>query len=151
MYKYSNLYCALKSDPCFSTLVSLIDLAELTDAVKARKCTTLFAPNNKAFAKLPADTLKFLTDPANKTSLQNVLLYHLTDKCIPSSKLSNGEVLKMLNKQNTEVVKNCCGLFIKDYAKNESKVYGKDWYVCKCNVIHKICEVLIPNPNPKLE
>ena len=142
--KPANMYDALKCNPCFSTLISLIDLADLTTAVKALKNSTLFAPNNDAFKALPAATLAFLTDPANKTSLQSVLLYHLTGKCYSSCKLYNGQVLTMLNTQTTTVIKNCCGLYIKDVEGNNSKVYGKDCYVCGCNVIHKICKVLIP-------
>ena len=144
MTKPQNIYEALKSDPCMTTLVSLIDLAGLTDAVKGLKKTTLFAPSNCAFNKLPKELVEFLTNPENKETLQLVLLYHLTEGCLSSSKLQNNQILTMLNGGATTVLKDCKNINIEDLTLSKSKVYGKQTFTCGCNVVHKVCSVLIP-------
>jgi uncharacterized surface protein with fasciclin (FAS1) repeats len=62
------------------------DLATLAAAMKATKLAdtlagigpyTLFAPRDKAFAALPADTVDNLIKPENKAVLTQILAYHV--------------------------------------------------------------------------
>lgn len=63
------------SNPDFSTLVSLVEAAGLTDVLKSEGPFTVFAPTNEAFAKLPQIALDYLA--ANPAELTKVLTYHV--------------------------------------------------------------------------
>lgn len=63
------------SNPEFSTLVTALQAAGLVDALKGPGPFTVFAPNNAAFAKLPAGTIEALLADTNR--LRHILLYHV--------------------------------------------------------------------------
>ena len=69
-----NIYELLSSDGQYSTLVTLIDQAQLK-ALLAPGPVTLFAPTNAAFDALGADQLAQLQ--ADPQKLNNVLSYHI--------------------------------------------------------------------------
>lgn len=75
MSSSKNIIENLSSSPEFTTLVKLIQAAELTDTLKSGNIT-LLAPTNKAFDKLPPGTLDTLLLPAHKTDLINLLNNH---------------------------------------------------------------------------
>lgn len=85
-------------DPNFSTLVSLVKAAGLTDALaKKSPHITVFAPDNAAFRRLEKATpgiTKALTDPKNKKLLATVLRYHVVGQ-----ELSSYLVLEMAKKK----------------------------------------------------
>ncbi|MFT6364054.1 MAG: putative surface protein with fasciclin (FAS1) repeats [Planctomycetota bacterium] len=60
-----------------TTLAAALDAADLTETLQAAGEFTLLAPSEAAFAALPAGTLDFLLDPANKQSLVDILTYHV--------------------------------------------------------------------------
>ena len=85
-----------KADPNFSELVALVAAADpsvataLTDA--SANGYTVFAPTNAAFTELYKDSTKtkaILLNPANKTLLTNVLLYHVVPNRVFSTDLPN--------------------------------------------------------------
>jgi len=59
----------------FSTLVTAVKAAELVDTLKSDGPFTVFAPNDAAFAKIPAADLNALI--ADKNALTKVLTYHV--------------------------------------------------------------------------
>ena len=63
--------------PNHKTLVKLIKMAGLVEALKEPGPYTVFAPTDAAFAKLPKATLEALTKPENKEQLKAILLYHV--------------------------------------------------------------------------
>lgn len=63
------------SNPEFSTLVTAIKAAGLVENLSAVGPFTVFAPTNKAFAKIPMSTLDSLL--ADKTKLTSILTYHV--------------------------------------------------------------------------
>jgi uncharacterized surface protein with fasciclin (FAS1) repeats len=65
-----------------TTLVRAVQAAGLVDTLKSAGPFTVFAPTNAAFAKLPPGTVDTLLQPANKSTLTNVLTYHV----VPGSK-----------------------------------------------------------------
>jgi uncharacterized surface protein with fasciclin (FAS1) repeats len=65
------------SNDDLSTLVSLVALAELVDDLQGAGPFTVFAPNNAAFAALPAAEVEDLQKTENKETLVDVLLYHV--------------------------------------------------------------------------
>lgn len=61
----------------FSTLVTAVTAAGLGETLSGAGPFTVFAPNNAAFAKLPAGTLDMLTKPESKDTLTGILTYHV--------------------------------------------------------------------------
>lgn len=59
----------------FTTLVTAVQAADLVDKLKEDGPFTVFAPNDAAFAKIPAATLNALV--ADKEALTNVLGLHV--------------------------------------------------------------------------
>ena len=67
--------------PELSTLVELVTSAGLVDVLSGDGPFTVFAPTNEAFAKLPAEVVKELMDPANVGQLTKILKFHGTFPC----------------------------------------------------------------------
>ena len=67
----------LRAQGQFTTLLSALDRAQLTETLATRPAITLFAPTDAAFAALPEDERARLLDPANAQELRNRLLYHV--------------------------------------------------------------------------
>lgn len=61
----------------FNTLVAAVKAAGLVDALQAEGPLTVFAPNDEAFAKLPAGTVESLLKPENREKLISILTYHV--------------------------------------------------------------------------
>jgi len=111
----------------------------------------VFAPTNRAFAKLPPSVLEYLTDDANVGDLQSVLKYHvLASKVLSSEIIDGAEVSTLLGDDATltfSFKKTWSwqkfwwdrGLFIND----DSQVIITDIEASN-GVIHVIDEVLIP-------
>ena len=68
----ASVYDALKADSEYSTLVSLIDEAGLTETLEGSGTFTIFAPTNDAFAALPANYQDNLS-----VDLPQLLSYHV--------------------------------------------------------------------------
>ena len=66
---------AASANPALSTLVTAVKAAGLVDTLNSASNITVFAPDNAAFAKIPAATLKKLL--ANKAELTKILTYHV--------------------------------------------------------------------------
>jgi uncharacterized surface protein with fasciclin (FAS1) repeats len=61
----------------FTTLVAAVQAAGLVDTLKSAGPFTVFAPNDEAFAKLPAGTIDTLLKPENRDQLAAILTYHV--------------------------------------------------------------------------
>ncbi len=61
----------------FKTLAAALKAAGLVETLKGEGPFTVFAPTDKAFAKLPAGTLESLLQPENKAKLTAILTYHV--------------------------------------------------------------------------
>jgi uncharacterized surface protein with fasciclin (FAS1) repeats len=66
---------AASANPVLSTLVVAVKQAGLVDTLNSADGITVFAPDNSAFAKIPASTLKSVL--ANKAELTKILSYHV--------------------------------------------------------------------------
>tara|TARA_B100001059_G_scaffold233022_1_gene272101 strand:- start:53095 stop:53658 length:564 start_codon:yes stop_codon:yes gene_type:complete len=72
----------------FTTLVSAVKAADLVETLKGEGPFTVFAPNDAAFAKIPAADLNALV--ADKAALTNVLTYHVV-----AGKVMAADVVKL--------------------------------------------------------
>ncbi|CAM2881186.1 fasciclin domain-containing protein [Flavobacterium frigoris] len=79
----------------FSTLVTAVKAAGLVETLSSDGPFTVFAPNNAAFAKLPAGTLDSLLKPESLDKLQAVLKYHVV-----AGKFDAATVIDAINKNN---------------------------------------------------
>ncbi len=75
--------------PDFSTLVTAVKAADLAATLSGPGPFTVFAPNNAAFAKLPAGTVSTLVRPANKAALGRILTYHVLAGRFMASDVAN--------------------------------------------------------------
>ena len=66
---------AASANPVLSTLVTAVKKAGLVDTLNSASGITVFAPDNAAFAKIPAATLSQVL--ANKAELTKILSYHV--------------------------------------------------------------------------
>jgi len=120
----------------FSTLVTAVKAAELVDTLKGPGPFTVFAPNDAAFAKVPAADLEALLQ--DKAALGKVLTYHVVPGKVMAAdvvKLSSattvqGQELKIEVKDGTVLV-------------DGAKVISTDIETSN-GVIHVIDSVVLP-------
>lgn len=94
----------------FNTLVTAVKAAELVDTLKGPGPFTVFAPNDAAFAKVPAADLNALLQ--DKAALIKVLTYHVVPGKVlaadvvklSSAKTVQGQELKITVKDGTVFV-----------------------------------------------
>lgn len=86
--------------PDHKTLVTAVTKAELVDALSNAGPFTVFAPTDAAFAKLPAGTVENLIKPEQKSTLQNILQYHVMTSALKSSFFKDGMQMGMVNGDN---------------------------------------------------
>ncbi len=79
----------------FSTLVTAVKAAGLVETLSSEGPFTVFAPNNAAFAKLPAGTVDGLLKPESLDKLKAVLTYHVV-----AGKFDAATVIDAINKNN---------------------------------------------------
>ncbi len=85
---------AASANPVLSTLVAAVKAAGLVDTLNSASNITVFAPDNAAFAKIPAATLKSVL--ANKAELTKILTYHVASGRKAPADLSSGMAIKTL-------------------------------------------------------
>ena len=85
---------AASANPVLSTLVAAVKKAGLVDTLNAASNITVFAPDNAAFAKIPAATLNSVL--ANKAELTKILTYHVVSGRYTPAQLAAGTPLKTL-------------------------------------------------------
>ena len=85
---------AASANPVLSTLVAAVKAAGLVDTLNSAKNITVFAPDNAAFAKIPAATLKGIL--ANKAELTKILTYHVASGRYTPAQLASGAKIKTL-------------------------------------------------------
>jgi uncharacterized surface protein with fasciclin (FAS1) repeats len=124
----------------FSTLVAALTAADLVDTLSGDGPFTVFAPTNDAFAELDAKTLAFLLQRENKSTLANILLYHVVAGKVLSTDLEDYSRVTTL--QGTTVLVRTDPVRI-----NQAFVTTADIIACN-GVIHVIDAVLLPKNTP---
>src|ERR1700730_6316118 len=85
---------AASSNPAPSTLGTAVKKAGLVDPLISASNITVFAPDNAAFAKIPAATLAKVL--ANKAELTKILTYHVASSRNTPDQLASGSPIKPL-------------------------------------------------------
>lgn len=122
----------------FTTLVAAVQAAGLVETLNSAGPFTLFAPNDDAFAALPAGTVDALLNDI--PALTNILLYHV----ISGAEVLSGQIAAgPVQTANGEPVSLSLdgGVFA-----NESQVIEADWLGSN-GVIHVVDQVILPGPD----
>jgi uncharacterized surface protein with fasciclin (FAS1) repeats len=90
-----NIVAVAAGNADFSTLVAAVKAAGLVETLSGAGPFTVFAPNNAAFAKLPAGTVDTLLKPESLDKLKAILTYHVV-----SGKFDAATVIDAINKNN---------------------------------------------------
>lgn len=133
--KLSDIVDTAVNAGSFGTLVAAVKAAGLVETLKGAGPFTLFAPNDEAFAKLPAGTVDSLLKDIPK--LKQILTYHVV-----SGKVMASDVVKL--KSATTVQGSDVKIDASHGVKvNNSSVTTPD-VAADNGVIHIIDTVLIP-------
>lgn len=121
----------------FTTLVKAIKAAGLVETLQGPGPFTVFAPTDKAFAKLPEGTLEDLLKPENKAKLAGILTYHV----VPGKVMAADVTTMMANTVSGEKL----DIKVMDGAVtvNKAKCIKTD-IVASNGVIHAVDTVLMP-------
>jgi len=87
MFDSRNIIANAVNSRDHTTLVAAVKAAGLVDTLSGPGPFTVFAPTNAAFAKLPAGTVDTLLQPANLSTLQSVLTYHVVPGRVTAANL----------------------------------------------------------------
>ena len=122
----------------FKTLASAVTAAGLIDTLKGTGPFTVFAPNDEAFAKLPAGTVDDLLKDIPK--LKAILTYHVV-----AGKVMAADVLKMDGQSATTVSGETFQISTTGGVKLNGNVHvTKTDIECTNGVIHIVDTVLLP-------
>ena len=92
-----NVLEVARENPDLTTIVTLIEAAELEAVFQCSGPFTLLLPSNAAFDDIGGDELvEILLDPINRDILQDILLYHVLPGAFPSSTLQAGMIETLL-------------------------------------------------------
>lgn len=123
----------------FNTLAAALKAADLIDALKAEGPYTVFAPTDKAFAKLPKGTVENLLKPENKDQLIDILTYHVVSGAVPAETAIKLDKATGLNKKDIAMKVKDGALYLNDNAK-----VVKTDIMASNGVIHVIDTVILP-------
>lgn len=138
-------------DPDFTTLVSAIQTAGMTETLNGGGPFTIFAPTNDAFEKVPAARRDALTTPEGAPDLRRLLTYHVVPGRLDAATLvqrvqAGGGSLALTTLQGgvlTASVNAVGSLELTDAAGGKSRVVEADMAASN-GVIHAIDTVAAP-------
>lgn len=95
-----NIVDTLKASGQFTVLLKALDANGLTSVLQSAGPLTVLAPDDAAFAALPAGKVDALLRPESADQLRALLSYHLINAAVPVSKVqgAKGPILTVANK-----------------------------------------------------
>jgi uncharacterized surface protein with fasciclin (FAS1) repeats len=127
----------------FKTLAAALNQAGLIETLSNKGPFTVFAPTDKAFAKLPKGTVASLLKPENKAKLVAILTYHVLAGKVDATSAVKAGTAKTLEGSPVSV-----GIKAGQLLINESKVVAND-IAASNGIIHIIDSVLLPPTDTK--
>ncbi len=121
----------------FKTLVAAVKAAGLVETLQGEGPFTVFAPNDAAFAKLPAGTVEGLLKPENKDKLAAILKYHVVPGKVLAADVKTSEA-KTAQGQSVNLVVSTGGVTV-----DNANVIKTD-LLANNSVIHVIDTVILP-------
>ena len=140
-----NIVETAVEDGRFTTLVAALQAAELDDDLSGPGPFTVFAPTDDAFDLLPSGTVDFLLQPANQSTLIDLLLYHVFDGSVlsPAAIALDGQSVTMFNGGSMSIDLAASELVLNLGGNRPATVIITD-VLCSNGVIHVIDAVLDP-------
>merc|ERR1719458_1307898 len=127
--------------PFLSTLVTAVQKAGWVDTLNGDGTFTVFAPNNAAFDKVPADALNELLKEENVNELKETLLRHVVGSVIKAKDIPEGSTdLKTVGGEKIRVIKSDAGVTIES-SSGKANVIATD-VLGSNGVVHVIDKVL---------
>jgi uncharacterized surface protein with fasciclin (FAS1) repeats len=120
----------------FSTLLTAIKTAGLEETLNGNGPFTVFAPNDEAFKKIPAETMQAVLK--DKTKLTSILTYHVVAGKLMAKDIANETSTKTVQGTELAITKKGADIMV-----NDAKVMKAD-IECSNGVIHIIDTVLMP-------
>lgn len=127
----------------FKTLATALKAAGLIETLKGPGPFTVFAPTDKAFAKLPKGTIDDLLKPENKEKLVSILTYHV----VPG-KVMAADVVKLKKAKTVQGSELSIKVKGKKVMVDKANVIKTD-VVASNGVIHVIDTVIMPPAKSK--
>lgn len=147
MYPNRNVVENAANAPNLTTLVAAVQAAGLAETLSGPGPFTVFAPDNDAFAALPAGAVDNLLLPANRAQLQSVLTYHVVPGRLTAADLMSrirNATLTTVNGQSLRL--SMQGSSIVLMGANNSRATVEQADVMQSNgVAHVIGGVLMPS------
>ena len=132
----NDIVAVASSTEGFSTLVAALTAASLVETLQGEGPFTVFAPNDEAFAALPAGLLEKLLLPENVAVLTSILTYHVVAGKVMSTDVTAGDA--------PTVEGSTLALGVMDGVQvNDATVIAADVEASN-GVIHVINKVLVP-------
>jgi len=138
--KQGNIVETAASAGTFETLLTAAKAAGLAETLAEKGPFTVFAPTDKAFAKLPDGTVESLLKDTDK--LKQILLYHVVEGKVKAKQAMKADEVATLQGQKLKLEVKGKTLMI-----NNAKVTAAD-VMASNGVIHVIDTVLLPPSKP---
>jgi uncharacterized surface protein with fasciclin (FAS1) repeats len=122
----------------FKTLAAALKAADLVDTLKGKGPFTVFAPTDKAFAKLPAGTVENLLKPENKQKLTEILTYHVVAGKVMAADVAGIDEAKSVNGKMIDIDVEGSTVKVNDATVTKADIAASN------GVIHVIDKVIMP-------
>jgi uncharacterized surface protein with fasciclin (FAS1) repeats len=132
----NDIVAVASSTEGFSTLVAALTAAGLVETLQGEGPFTVFAPNDEAFAALPAGLLEKLLLPENIAVLTAILTYHVVAGKVMSTDVTAGDAPTV--EGSTLTLDTMSGVMVNDATVIAADVEASN------GVIHVINKVLVP-------
>jgi len=132
----NDIVAVASSTEGFSTLVAALTAAGLVETLQGEGPFTVFAPNDDAFAALPAGLLEKLLLPENIDVLKAILTYHVVAGKVMSTDVTTGDAATV--EGSTLALDTMSGVMVNDATVIAADVEASN------GVIHVIDKVLVP-------
>ncbi|WP_374570028.1 fasciclin domain-containing protein [Phenylobacterium sp.] len=127
----------------FTTFLKAVDATNLTNLLSQTKNITVFMPTDAAFAALPPGELDKLMSPDNRAALQKLLIYHIVNASLDSSKFKGAKgPVPTVAGVNVEIDGSGDHIMVNDADVVQTDVMATN------GVIHVIDKVLNPDWTP---
>ena len=132
-----NIPETAQSTGVHTSLVAALSHAGLVETLQGDGPFTVFAPTDEAFAAAGIDLSAFDTAEENET-LSDILLYHVLSGAVPSSDVTDGLTVAMVNGDSASFTVTADGVTIEGASVTTADVTASN------GVIHVIDKVLMP-------
>ncbi len=128
-----------KTAGSFTTLLSAVDAAGLTETLFGRGPFTVFAPTDEAFRRLPTGTVEELLKPQNRDKLRTLLTYHVVAGRVTAAQARSVRSAQTVAGQSIRISEDGGLLRINDARVRIADVPASN------GIIHVIDRVLMPS------